>query len=775
MTFAATALLALIACKPGVAPLFALPPPAVTTGTLRAASVPGAVPEAQSAARLDGHAMTALFATSEALLERSLFPQMTNYGPGRDVLTPKSLLTADFGWYARKPVYDGYGGPNKWNIKDYVLESLVSATNRDFSATGARLGKVYDLFKTVMGIPDSGATSPIKLDISDLAWLYPLIALAGEAPTGEWVLDDETQTANWQKYLMTLNELRHDDITSLAKCPFYDMLDFGVQGEPEYDWGGYMQNGEFPTLSDFMSENFSGSDHKCINGSARGNKQPPLSELLKKVAHVSSVSNLWAHDLRRVRRDQFALANALAGSCHVLFDKCSPVTSYYGTNQWAAGDSIPYKRGPLYMFLQERVTGTVTATMVLKGEGQGLQFGHLAYEMPTRYGFGALLDADKLETVSFTNAVSATYSTQTVNVVTAAWQDESGVFRYGLTATAPMNADGLHLDNTDIANADAPSGDYPLYWTREVVPGSVIHSLCVLVPREGGALESVCVGHMGWPVESCWTSSVTIAYSASFKGAETVRTKTPFYGPTFMDRPSIPKGVDESDCSLMGVGYHPMFYDSGILRSADMHAFACCGISTNAGTIASVAGNGIGFSWGEPVTKGDAVKDTWAYFKGSVLNSGLADRNAVRSAFERAYDNTMKDAVSTCADKVPGDYEQPGNRSATSISEGTLKKMLDRLASIIWLTWCPSDSPPSRNDTGLFIRWDNQAETMKLVRGDGTAVSGSDFAFNIYVIDSGVKGGDGMRSSAAAYYHLHPYLITYWDFPLMGVYEGVGL
>lgn len=778
MTFATALLVGLLTCKPGVAPLFALPPPAVTTGTLRAASVPGAVPEAQSVARLDGHAMTALFATSEALLERAIFPQMTNHGAGRDVLTPSALASADFGHFTRTNYTDDmvrpspWMGPNIWNVCNYVPCDLGLAADRDYSATGARLGKVYDLFKTVMGIPDSGSTSAIVLDYGERSWLDPEIALMGEAPTGEWVLDDETQTANWQKYLMMLKERRHDDITSYGKCPLGDYYGIGITGSPEYSWADYMDAGEFPTIGDLTDLDSFDLDGKCISGSVRGNKQPPLSDLLKKVAHVSSVSNLWAQDLRRVRRDQFALANAIAGSCHVLLDDCDPVAYYYNTNHWAANYTLSGYRGPLYRFLQERVTGTVQATMVLKGEGQGVGFGDID-EMPSRYGFGAVLDADKLETVSFSNSVSAAYSTQTVNAVTAAWRDESGVFGIGLKATAPMTADGIHFESSDFANADMPSGDYPLYWVREITPGAVSHSLYVRVDRGNGVVDSVNVGYMGWPGESSWTSSVTIVYSASYRGAETVETKTPFYGPTFMDK-KVPKGVDDRECSIMGYLYHPMLYASGILRSADMHAFACCGIATNAETIVTAA-NGNGFAWGEPVTKGDAVKDTWAYFKGSVLFRNLADQNAMRSAFERAYDNTMKDAVSTCADKAPGDFDPPGNINATSISAGTLKKMLDRLEPIMGLDWYPSDGVPERNETGVFARWNREDETVQLVRGDGTAVSGSDFAFTLTVSAWDKKAGDGMRGSAAAYYHIHPYLITYWNFPLMGVYGGAGL
>ena len=762
----AALVLAALACRPGVAPFFTLPEPAVMQGTLRAASVPGAVPKEEAALRLDGHAMAAMFGTAEAFLERQILPSLIDFGGARGK-SLADLRTSDF----VLPVETGLPDIDKrtnavlsrWHeMFDHRLPSpqLAFATNRDFSARGRRvLEDVSALVGSYAAVTNYFAP---ELNPTEGYWLDPRIDHKS-LPTGEWCLDDETATADWSKYLLFLGEVPAEGVFSEDNTPFVPPVSLGFTDA--FEWSSYMEEGGFPTLSKNVYDTASGSGRTygvCPSGTARGRAMPPMADFLSGLASGSCASNVWGRRATRGWYEQYALANAVSAACSVLLDQCDP-NSFYSVSDLRAGYSPSADRGPTYLFSREDISGDVSGSLTLKADGKGVAFGGQSAGDGVKPAFVMLVSPDDFETAGVNSEEDVAYSTSTAWRVTSAWNDTSGRGSARVSATAPVRAELLRLDATQVNGVE--DGTYPLLASVSAdVTGMYSFDLYM---RVGGS--QVPIGHFAWPEISCWTSTVSVAYSANVIGVEAFDVKRPFVGPTFQDTPSLATNEGWTVLgvhSIRGFGYHPMLFGktNPIIRKADLHSFAAVGCTTNDETIALVAG-GNDFAWGRPKDGENVRKDTWAYFRSKVLFGEMKDENEIRVAFENAY-NDMKGAIRECAGRVPGasGYSQPGNRAATNVDEGQLREIA---AELLAEPFELAGTDPTPWETGASVRWDGTKRTLTPVVGGSDAAGDGATVFRLEYVRSRTHNAP-MRKSIAATYILSPYLITQWDFPMMG-------
>jgi len=756
---------AALTCHPDVAPFLTLPPPAVTAGTLRAASVPGSVPFASAVRRLDGHAMSAMYGALEAWLERVYLPSLVNYGGARGK-TLADLRTADFWPDSRSSVTN-----RNWYGFDLMPSAFVAATNRDYSARGRRLAFVRDLLDLDVlgdrpGTADEdagGFSGTLGLNPFDAYWLDPRISHAS-LPDGNWHLDDETATADWSRYLVMLGELDARGVYDEEHTPY--LLPTGLEITGNNDWSGYMEAGEFPTLyAKVYGENVCGYGRTygvCPNGTARGAKQQTLAELLSGLAAGTSLTGVSCRVSGRVWWDRFALANASAAACSVLFDSCRP-TSFYSLGEEAGGYSPPTSRGPSYLFSRESVSGNVTGSLVLKADGKGVAFAGQAAEGVSAPAFVAVLSPSDFETSSASNGASLAYATTTVERVTAAWRDTSANGRVAFVGTAPVRVRDLDLDTTRISGV-VSSGTYPLRYAVDVgADGAQAFGLFL---DDGGVFHRI--GAFSWPSSESWTSTVSVVYGATVTGVETTDIKRPLVGPTWLDGPKdYPPDDYEKWRSTAGADYHPMLFASSggvgnVLDSADMHSFASAACSTNTSCIEGVS-SGSDFAYGEPKDNPATRKwkDTWVYFRSKVLFSGLTGADTIRTAFQNAY-NDISDVTSQCAERTPHDgLFLPGNRNAAAVNEGQLRDIARRILAEPLIVSSGEQTPAN---TGAQVKWDEDENALTLV---GIPEDDSAVVWTLRISSFRTISEAMARRSVAATYALHPYLLTYWHFPMM--------
>lgn len=240
MTMLATVLtLASLACDPSVAPFFILPKPAVTDGPLRKEAIYQMDNYTNSIWRLDGHVMSAIYGTTEALLERLMFPQMMNYGGARFAPASK-LATADFGDDVPKDLYSTNWFSRRYQLQKYepsiFPSNFVAGVDRDFSNRGPRIAwpidlvngfvyadkgeqaSIHDLTQEWGRFPNWSIRSVDHPSISaahySSGWLVPKRFLRDDrGPSGTWCLNDPMATADWKgAHLLLLSEIDFGDL-----------------------------------------------------------------------------------------------------------------------------------------------------------------------------------------------------------------------------------------------------------------------------------------------------------------------------------------------------------------------------------------------------------------------------------------------------------------------------------------------------------------------------------------------------------------------------------
>lgn len=554
MNIAVAAILsASLACSPGDVPFLKLPEPAVRSGELRTAAIPGAVPIQSAALRLDGHAMSAMYGAAEALWQRAVIPSLTDCGPRRPD-DAKGLVETDF-----------TGSTNGVDAL-YLMGEYAYASNRNLSARGRRIGSgLRDILGThvfgggsKLGFASAAGANPLT---GDAYWLAPGIDHAA-MPTGKWCLDDETKTADWARYLVLLGELDAKGVFDKDDTPYTIPPYLSVTGSR--DWDGYMHEGRFPTIYDDVYGKDMGTDRTygvCPSGTGRGSAltNMTLKGLLGDLASGARIEGVATQDTARVWWERFALANAASAACSTLLDVCSQV-SFYMREDELAGMDPPDDRGFSYALRREKISGFVSGTLTLKGEGDAVHFG--GQEAPATGGTGsfvALLDWNKFSTASLDGSEDVSAETTTVERATAAWLDSDGNGSVALATSATVKVEDLDLDSTNLSGM-VDEGDYGLGYAISVDGRGGYAFNLVLDSRAGFAR----VGTFRWPAPDCWTSSVTVAYSASVSGVETLGVKLPIVGPTWRETPNyVPWAGIESVRTVAGAGYHPMCFDGG--------------------------------------------------------------------------------------------------------------------------------------------------------------------------------------------------------------------
>lgn len=772
MTVLATALtFAALSCKPGVAPFFRLPSPAVTNGEIRTSAIPQRSNATNFVGRLDGHVMSALYGTTEALLERRFFPSMMNYGGARNA-SAKDLATADFGdgilanlyttnWFAKTGWmrnYDDYGFPS----------NFTHAADRDFSNRFTRVAWPIDLAN---GAVYSEATE-IHLDVTryetlgwgglpffyplnksmstqsdSFHWLVPKRFLPEDpGPTGTWCLNDVNATADWKgTHLLLLQELDCSDLQTNYKL--WGRQNPDVSALLPYWAREFMYNIGGPDYQEDSYGGFIGLTSRGRNCGIRGRdlfwdfptNDPPH------IATKTATSRFYG--------ERFAFANTALSLCDrtVIFPSV--------TASWIDAANTTYFPGfqvPRFRFRQRRYSG---------GHGRGFNLSAdngVKITLSQSGGISAVWDLSRFTKDSFsttTNWVNAV--TSITEQVTAGWREHTPLASVASVVNLPPCDGRLDLHTVE-ASADVDLNNYKWVFICEYdgwEDSEVLRYKVYLggIPLDGAPAiepfvgENPCFYGYVYFMSADVSADIGFHYSSSYDGIEPIGGIRPLRGPTILDSGSV---TNEAEWSISPAPRAKFLWDNGIIESIDVNRFKTVGISTNETDMTYIMDGGKALEY----NFGKNLDATWAYFKYDEAFKNVKSHEQLLANYALFHLSFLDDINEIATMNPSRNHRLPTFETARELPQEWVEDCYKSLlgAGVI------SNRYDSSSLTCSYIGREPR------VYRDGTEwycdldESGFKLSFSWSATTNPVP-----RESAAYFYDAKPVIITNWNFPMM--------
>jgi len=655
-------LIAALGCDYGFAPFFILPPPAKTNGVTDPRCIPGSVDFTNAVKRLNGDTMVAVYGTTEAFLERRIFPVLSNYGGGRGKHL-KDLATSDFGNGQYQELFG-----NTWvgTIESFP-HALKPAAHRDFSKTnglvdiaetyddrgnsrqetnivnltacGRRLNLANDLFNQVVvkGFGDFYGLDPSGTEDRGLfTWLDPRFDPTHQI-NEQWHEDDQLATANWRNnYLLAIGELDHGGIFNETNTPFINKLKhikwITSNDGREYDVNQYMLRGDFPRVSSFNTDILSGDR----------DEKPRTRNLSVEGYHITNVFcystevadyKEWNTNVdTRILWDKYAVANAAISSCNVLYDPMIPNNTFFweSTNYYGVGQDRHHARLRTKEMLYDIGTLSLTKRYVKSENSSAYYAADPENRQTCLYVPFEFWELRNLEN----SCEDFTCTTNTASdEIQQAWNDYDARASYAIKLTNCVTIADLNMTDGKwwwVTNSLEP-GIYPV--KSNITPSPPDYEMYheIFFFQEDRFGESVATGRVTLTVfqgndehDARWDGWMIFKYVGKCRGREYLKTIEPALGPTVVDYHGL-FGKDYAlDHSIAPFGFADMLSEGSssnrIWRCSDMFDHVTIGVTTNHGVIRSVS-QGDNFVWGHPktgfdtFTNEDVTRDTWASFK----------------------------------------------------------------------------------------------------------------------------------------------------------------
>lgn len=796
MTVLATVLtFAALSCKPGVAPFFRLPFPAVTNGEIRTGAIPQRSNATNFVGRLDGHVMSALYGTTEALFERRLFPVLMNYGGAR-FAPAKKLATVDFGdgivknlystnWFAKHFIYPG--------SEDIVPSCFVHGESRDFSNRFTRVAWPIDLLdgfvygtrgltaytNNVIGaasvsniVTVDTAYMPISYSLDrrkntqyQHVWLVPkAFAPEDSGPLGTWCLNNASATADWNGgHLLSLGELDLRDC-----CPSEI---FGSRRNP---WSEQPPARELlPNWAqDFMWQLSNGPEYgrKAIyfydilgpNPTPRGIKSGITGRDLfwnyptndpPHIAKTNATSRFYG--------ERFAFANTVLSLCERTVDYPDKVSWVEATNT----TSYPVFQAPRFRYRQRRFSGGHRGSLKMTSS-DGCKI------VPDDSGVWAVWDLSKFKEgeTKTTNWVSAV--TSIVENVTAGWSEGTPI----ASAVSPVSLSGSEFNfypSLVAANSSADFGNYKWdvitsfdgnvgdghLWFSAYVYGTQTNGVEVapfMSPYDG---YSAFIGSVVFNALEDIHADLYLNYDASYKGVEPLFVR-PLKGPTSLEAPDV---TNETEWSIAPAPRAQFLWDNGIIESIDVNKFTTVGVSTNELLLTGIVEDGMAFNYSQSENIWERQNDTWMYFKYDEAFTGVKSHSMLLANYE-LFNLTFRNDIEDIAGMNPsGNNKLPTLEIAQIVPDervkSALKDLFDSAGGVVSNHLDISiGSSCDYFGTPLVTQDESNKETWYV------SVAPSSFRLGL---DFYASTNPPPRKSAAYGYEAKPVIITNWNFPMM--------
>lgn len=769
MTVLATFLtFAALSCKPGVAPFFRLPRPAVTNGEIRTSAIPQRSNATNFVGRLDGHVMSALYGTTEALLERRFFPQLMNYGGARNA-SAKDLATADFGdgilenlyttnWFAKTGWtrnYDNYGFPS----------NFTHAADRDFSNRFTRVAWPIDLANGAVyseatyvgsfryetlgwgGLPFFYPLNTVMSSQNDyFYWLVPKRFLPEDpGPTGTWCLNDVNATADWKGFhLLTLQELDCSDLRANYKLwgnqyPNISALIPRWAQDLLYDIGGpdYQRDPYYGFIDLTSRGRDCGIRGRDLFWGFQTNDPPHI-------ATSNATSRFYA--------ERFAFANTALSLCD------RTVTFPSTTASWIDATNTTYfpgRQAPRFRFRKRRYSG---------GHGRGFNLSAdngVKITLSQSGGISAVWDLSKFTKDSFsttTNWVNAV--TSITERVTAGWREHTPLASVASVVNLPCE-DELVLHTVE-ASADVDPNNYKWVFICEYdgwknsevlrykvyLGGTPLDGAPAIEPFVG---ENPCFYGYIYFRSADVSADIGFHYSSSYEGIEPIGGIRPLRGPTILDSGSV---TNEAEWSISPAPRAKFLWDNGIIESVDVNRFKTVGISTNETDMTYILND-----WKSIVYDfGKNFDATWAYFKYDEAFKNVKSHEQLLSNYALFHLSFLDDINEIATMNPSQNHRLPTFETARDLPQEWVEDCYKSLlgASVI------SNRYDSSNLTCSYVG------TEPRVYRDGTEWYCDHDAFGFKLSFSWSATTNPVpRESAAYIYEANPVIITNWNFPMM--------
>lgn len=781
------------------ASFFRLPRPAVTDGELRTAAIPQRTNATNFVGRLDGHVMSALYGTTEALFERRVFPALMDYGGARSASVGK-LATADFGdgsvsslyttnWFAfGAPWLDSSVSESSVHTNRLYTNTFATAIGRDFSNRFTRVAWPNDLLNGVVygdpvpHVPGSRMSLKNPLDESDPEkgehyWLVPKrFSPEAAGPTGTWCLNNAQATAGWTDgHLLFLADLDLSDVFPNNTTPWpikedadcYQVI-FNLMPKyaDDYLWVIDKNNKQGvysgPDGVDFRCMRRQNGVPEVGHGTSRGNAVGIKGRDLfwefptNDPPHVAA-SNVTA----RLWGERYAFANVALSLCERSVDGLSPSSWVVATNTTA----FPIRQTPRFRFRQRRFSGGHRSGKTLSSsDGVSLRV--------DRNGVWHVWDLSKFAESgsSATNWVSAV--TSNTETVTAAWSESSPLstadghvlvyatdFSPYLLPDANPEADFDNYRWTIITSYDGYVSDDALWYSVRLV-GTQTNGVDLVAPFKGidGPSYSAYIGSVSFGNLDALPADISLEYSASYSGVEPIAQVRQLRGPSGLEASSV---TNEAEWSIAPAPRAKLLWDEGVIESVDLNRFTTVTVSTNATVFANVMD-------GNPVSNlrygisdfSATPLQSWVYFKYDEVQSGISSYSQLLQTYLQFHLSHVEDIQSRAKANPSGNNLVPTLEIAKAVPDGR--------------TTAAIDGVPGNVVTNFFSLFAGVSACTYL--GVPTVTHYPyDSAFTVVISPSDFCVGFFLnsqtnlppRKSAAYLYDAKPVVITNWNFPMM--------
>ena len=759
-SLAAIALFATLQVRMDVAPLFKLPDVAVLDRKLRESAIAQRNNYTNFPMRLDTHIATAMYATTEALFERRLFPAMFNYGPARTA-TVDSLLAADFSGKATNLL------SSSWFTFDAVPTDYATGEKRDLSNRGRRIAWPYDWMNGVFYgdigpavcdiMPISNSLDEVDPARGERYWLVPdTLAGNGEGPTGEWCTNSPLSTAGWEAgHLLCLGEA---DVTDLFEnhSP-WSLSCFNVITNLLPPWAsvvvGAAQEAQ-PLANVSFSRLFrNSSTPKDAKYSARakalGVGGPTLfwqyNEYSKPHVSPSQVTpRLWW--------ERFAFANVLSSLCSRTVEGGS-VAEWRGLD-----DPPPAAQAPRFRFRRRAFSGFHSATFSASTD-TGFSI------VPVDGGhIGVVCDFSKFEDNGDFAASNTLYSATTscVEFVAAGWHETAPSASAVSSALSASCAFSPYLYSVK-ANADVDFEDYE--WTAMLqldglYGDSIYYSIFVhgvsdssdVSPFEGGQF-SAYAGSLVVSGAEQLPGSIHFLVRSPYNGVEPTGEVMELRGPTPLESPSV---TNEAEWSIAPAPRAKFLWNAGVVSAVDLSKFVSVLVSTNENIMADVLAGKM-----PAVNSRENLLADTSLFNRYTSPSATDSHSQLVQAFQTFHE--IRDDIEAVAEMNGLNTLLPTSEGAAEIPETFAKERAKDIfgGETVITNLVPLSA--SFTLTGVVAakqdQWDRSAWHLEMP--DPTSL------FPALSFDRDAGGGGSPRRSAAYLYEARPVIVTKWNFPLM--------
>lgn len=761
---AVIALFAALHAQMDAAPLFSLPFPAVTNGEVRQAALPQRANHTNTVMRLDGHVMSAMYATTEALFERRLFPAMVNYGPARTA-SVANLVSADFGGVSSNLQ------SSAWFPFAAVPDAYASASGRDFSRYGRRIAWPFDLLNGVV-YGDCGPaicdTMPLThhLDETDAAkgeryWLVPEAFIPAASspigPSGEWQVNNPLATAGWGNgHLLCLGELDLADIFPNGSP--WTLGGFNVITNLIPKWGrDFMDVAQAAQPAVDISLDRLLRDAGTPSGAAYSARGKKLGlggpDLFWKYTEYSTPHVATSQVTRRFWWERFAFANVALSLCNRTLEGITPA-------EWrGVEDPPPTAQAPRFRFRRRAYSGGHSASFSLS-TSDGFSIVPVGYS-----SFGVVCDISKFTDNGDFSATNYIFSAATsrTEAVSAVWTETAPTASASSTS---INAFLTFSAYPGVVNANPEANFEDYEWNVKFTydgfyGGSATFSVWVngssgssdVAPFEGGLYEAYA-GSLSFDSVESLPGTLDFSIMSGFAGIEALDGVMGMRGPTPLESASV---TNEAEWTIAPAPRAAFLWDESIVNSVDVAKFVSVLVSTNENIIASIFADKTPDLSAYGAT---LLRDSWLFTKYSTVSKGILSYSQYVQSYLSFH--SIVDDLTAVAAANPGSNLPPTAEAAANLPiDGTKQRARSVLGSSGCVTNVVKIVEYTAPQSSFSVRKDPGSETLWYLDIPVMDAFAPKFGFG-----TGTKSVPA-RKSAAYLYEANPVIITEWNFPLM--------